>query len=114
MPIVVAEVAFPPLGLITFAALMPEHWSFDLIDLNVERPVDEELRARIAEADAVFVSAMSIQKRSLVDLLSGPARDLGTPWVLGGPYPSSYRSHILEPKTPSDEVLHRGLDVLVW
>ncbi|HET9003659.1 MAG TPA: DUF4070 domain-containing protein, partial [Gemmatimonadaceae bacterium] len=26
----------------------------------------------------------------------------------------SYRGHILEPGTPSDEVLHRGLDVLVW
>jgi radical SAM superfamily enzyme YgiQ (UPF0313 family) len=114
MPMVGAKAAFPPLGLITFAALMPEHWSFDLIDLNVERPNDEELRARIADADAVFVSAMSIQKRSLVDLLSGPARGLETPWVLGGPYPSSYRSHILEPTTPSDEVLHRGLDVLVW
>ena len=114
MPMVGAKAAFPPLGLLTFAALMPEHWSFDLIDLNVERPVDEELRARIADADAVFVSAMSIQKRSLVDLLSGPARGLDTPWVLGGPYPSSYRSHILEPRTPSDEILHRGLDVLVW
>jgi radical SAM superfamily enzyme YgiQ (UPF0313 family) len=114
MPMVGAKAAFPPLGLLTFAALMPEHWSFDLIDLNVERPADEDLRARIANADAVFVSAMSIQKRSLVDLLSGPARDLDTPWVLGGPYPSSYRDHILEPRTPSDEVLHRGLDVLVW
>jgi radical SAM superfamily enzyme YgiQ (UPF0313 family) len=114
MPMVGAKAAFPPLGLLTFAALMPEHWSFDLIDLNVDRPADEELRARIADADAVFVSAMSIQKRSLVDVLSGPARGLDTPWVLGGPYPSSYRSHILEPRTPSDEVLYRGLDMLVW
>ena len=108
------ESAFPPLGLITFAALMPPEWSFELIDLNVERPPDDELRARIATADAVFVSAMSVQKRSLVELLSGPARGLDTPWVLGGPYPSSYRDHILHPRTPSDEILHRGLDVLVW
>jgi radical SAM superfamily enzyme YgiQ (UPF0313 family) len=114
MPMVGAKAAFPPLGLLTFAALMPEDWSFDLVDLNVEQPSDEELRARIADADAVFVSAMSIQKRSLVDLLSGPARGLDTTWVLGGPYPSSYRNQILEPTTPSDEILRRGLDLLVW
>jgi radical SAM superfamily enzyme YgiQ (UPF0313 family) len=34
--------------------------------------------------------------------------------VLGGPYPSSFRNEILDPRTPSDEVLHRGLDLLVW
>ena len=114
MPMVGAKAAFPPLGLLTFAALMPPEWSFELIDLNVERPSDEDLRAVIAASDAVFVSAMSVQKPSLVALLSGPARGLDTPWVLGGPYPSSYRSHILEARTPSDTVLRRGLDVLVW
>ena len=114
MPMVGKKAAFPPLGLITFAALMPDNWSYDLIDLNVERPSDDELRARFAAADAVFVSAMSVQKPSLIELLQGPARGIDTPWVLGGPYPSSYRDHILDPRTPSDEVLHRGLDILVW
>ena len=114
MPMVGAKAAFPPLGLLTFAALLPEHWELELLDLNVDRPSDDELRLRIAAADAVFVSAMSVQKRSLVRLLDGPARGLDTPWVLGGPYPSSYRTKILEPRTPSDEILHRGLDVLVW
>lgn len=114
MPMVGAKAAFPPLGLLTFASLMPEHWSFELLDLNIEKPSDQELRARFAAVDAVFVSAMSVQKRSLVDLLDGPARGLDTPWVLGGPYPSSFRGHILEPKTESDQVLYRGLDMLVW
>ena len=114
MRMVGAKAAFPPLGLLTFAGLMPSHWTFDLLDLNVERPSDEDLRARIAAADAVFVSAMSVQKRSLVQLLSGPARGLDTPWVLGGPYPSSYRDHILHPATESDAILHQGLDGLVW
>jgi radical SAM superfamily enzyme YgiQ (UPF0313 family) len=114
MPMVGARAAFPPLGLLTFAALMPEHWSFELIDLNVRRPPDAELRARIAAADAVFVSAMSVQKRSLLDVLDGAGRGLETPWVLGGPYASSFRDEILDPRTPSDEVLHRGLDLLVW
>ncbi len=114
MPMVGKKAAFPPLGLITFASLMPDNWSFDMIDLNVERPPDEEIRARIDAADAVFVSAMSVQKPSLVEILEGPGRGSTTPWVLGGPFPSSYRDHILDPQTPSDEVLHRGLDVLVW
>src|SRR6185503_19423500 len=84
MPMVGTKAPFPPLGLLTFAALMPADWSFELLDLNVEHPGDEELRERIAGADAVFVSAMSVQKRSLVDLLAGPARGIDTPWVLGG------------------------------
>ena len=114
MPMVGAKAAFPPLGLLTFAALMPPEWTFELIDLNVHRLSDEELRERIAGVDAVFVSAMSVQKPSLVSVISGPSRGLDTPWVLGGPYPSSYRTQILEARTPSDEMLRRGLDVLVW
>src|SRR5688572_30367435 len=68
MPMVGAKAAFPPLGLLTFAALMPDEWSFELLDLNVDRPSDVALRRRIASADAVFVSAMSVQKRSLVEV----------------------------------------------
>ncbi len=114
MRMVGAKSAFPPLGLLTFAAAMPAHWSFELLDLNVVHPPDADLRARIDAVDAVFVSAMSVQKRSLVALLDGPARGLDTPWVLGGPYPSSFRDHILHPQTQSDATLHRGLDLLVW
>ena len=114
MPMVGRKAAFPPLGLITFAAMMPDNWSFELIDLNVERMPDGELRERIDAADAVFTSAMSVQKPSLVALMDGPSKGLETPWVIGGPYPSSFRDYLLEPRTPSDEILHRGLDVLVW
>src|SRR5689334_360264 len=114
MPMVGAKAAFPPLGLLTFAALMPADWSFELIDLNVERLPNDVLRARIAAVDAVFVSAMSVQKPSLVSVIAEAAAGLSTPWVLGGPFPSSYRDHILDARTPSDEILHRGLDVLAW
>jgi radical SAM superfamily enzyme YgiQ (UPF0313 family) len=114
MPMVGAKAAFPPLGLLTFAALMPPEWSFDLLDLNVEKPSTDVLRARIAAADAVFVSAMSVQKPSLVAVIADAAQGLDTPWVLGGPYPSSFRDHILTAPTASDETLRRGLDVLVW
>src|SRR3970282_1162584 len=36
------------------------------------------------------------------------------PFVLGGPFASSYRDQILDPQTGSDRILHEGLDVLVW
>ena len=49
MPMVGAKAAFPPLGLLTFAALMPAHWEFELVDLNVDHPSDDGLHARIAE-----------------------------------------------------------------
>ncbi len=108
------KAAFPPLGLLTFAADMPDYWDFKLLDLNVGTHSKGALRKEIAEADAVFVGAMSIQKRSLVDLLSGPAKGLDTPWVLGGPLASTYRSQILNPGAESDKILHDGLDLLVW
>ncbi|MEJ2153692.1 MAG: hypothetical protein P8Y29_12330, partial [Gemmatimonadota bacterium] len=76
MPMVGRKAAFPPLGLITFAAMMPDNWSFELIDLNVERMPDGELRERIDAADAVFTSAMSVQKPSLVELVDGPSKGL--------------------------------------
>jgi radical SAM superfamily enzyme YgiQ (UPF0313 family) len=106
--------AFPPLGLLTFAALMPDDWEFELIDLNVRRPSAADLRRKIQEADAVFASAMNIQRPSLAALLAGPGKRTDTPWVLGGPMASTYRDTILNPQTPTDHVLHDGLDYLVW
>jgi radical SAM superfamily enzyme YgiQ (UPF0313 family) len=108
------KTTFPPLGLLTFAAEAPAHWDFTLLDLNVDQPADGDLRRAIKEADTVFVSAMSIQKRSLVNILGGPALGTETPFVLGGPFPSSYRDQILNPANDSDRVLYEGLDLLVW
>ena len=109
------KTAFAPLGLLTFAALMPQdEWEFELIDLDVVSPGAKKLRRKIQEADAVFASAMNIQRDSLVELLDGPARGTDTPCVLGGPMASTYRDTILYPKTDSDRILHQGLDHLVW
>lgn len=108
------KAAFPPLGLLTFAGYLPDNWDLELIDLNVTSPSDRVLRRKIAAADAAFVTAMSIQKRSLVELLRRPAQGLDTPFVLGGPFASSYRDQILDPQSGSDRTLHEGLDVLVW
>lgn len=107
--------AFPPLGLLTFAGYLPEdEWDLELVDLNVTAPSAGKLRAKMAAVDVVFLTAMSIQKRSLVEILRGPAAGLDVPFVLGGPFASSYRDQILDPQSESDRVLHDGLDLLVW
>lgn len=106
---------FPPVGLLTFAALMPQdEWEFELIDLNVERLSSQKLRKKIQDSDAVFTGAMNVQRDSLVDLLKGPAHGTDTPWVLGGPLASTYRDSIMNPRNEMDEVLHQGFDYLVW
>ena len=106
---------FPPVGLLTFAALMPQdEWEFELVDLNVERLSSQKLRKKIQDSDAVFTGAMNVQRDSLVDLLKGPAHGTDTPWVLGGPLASTYRDSIMNPRNEMDEVLHRGVDYLVW
>ena len=53
--------AFPPLGLLTVSAMLPEPWERRLIDMNV-RPLKD---SDIEWADLVFCSAMIVQKDSL-------------------------------------------------
>jgi radical SAM superfamily enzyme YgiQ (UPF0313 family) len=78
---------FPPLGLPTVAAMMPDNCNCRLIDMNVQRLTDSDLQW----ADAVFVSAMIVQKESMEDIIRR-ARKMHVPIVAGGPYPStSYR-----------------------
>ncbi|HEX6559270.1 MAG TPA: radical SAM protein [Longimicrobiales bacterium] len=107
------KAAFPPLGMITFAAYLPRDWQLELIDLNTTTPSDATLREQLRAADVAFVSAMSIQKRSLLHVLS-LADGLDTPIVLGGPFASSYRDQIRDPHCESDQRLHDGLDAVVW
>jgi radical SAM superfamily enzyme YgiQ (UPF0313 family) len=70
----------PPLGLLTIAAMLPDDWSLKLIDMNVHKLKD----AHIAWADFVFISGMTIQKDSSLDVISR-CNDLGTRVVCGGP-----------------------------
>src|SRR5437660_1746661 len=73
--------AFPPLGLLTVSALLPDSWERKLVDLNVRR-----LKASdIDWADMIFATAMLVQKDSLREVVKR-GKSKGNRIVLGGPY----------------------------
>lgn len=74
------KASFPPLGLLTVAAMLPEEWEKKLVDLNVQPLADREL----AWADYVFISAMTVQKDSVRELIER-CRKIGARVVAGGP-----------------------------
>ncbi len=72
--------AFPPLGLLTVAALLPDSWNTRLADLNAG-----PLRKRdLAWADCVFVSGMIVQKPSARTVVRR-CKEAGLLVVAGGP-----------------------------
>jgi len=74
------KAANPPLGLLTIASMLPSSWNKMVIDLNVTPLKD----AAIRWADYVFISAMSIQLDSVMEVTSR-CQHLGTKIVAGGP-----------------------------
>lgn len=74
------KAAYPPLGLLTVAAMLPASWEKRLVDMNVQRLEDRDL----LWADYVFLSAMSVQKESVQEVL-GRCGELGVRVVAGGP-----------------------------
>ena len=72
--------SFPPLGLLTVASMLPREWDKRLIDMNVARLSDADIRW----ADFVFLSAMVVQQESARDVVDR-CRRLGTKVVAGGP-----------------------------
>lgn len=74
------KAAHPPLGLITVAAMLPSQWEKKLIDLNVNKLRDQDLK----EVDYVLISAMSVQKRSVDEIITR-CRRLGKKVIAGGP-----------------------------
>ena len=70
----------PPLGLLTVAAMLPKNWEKKLVDMNVTTLKDKDL----VWADYVFISAMSIQRASVQELLIRCKRK-GVKTVAGGP-----------------------------
>lgn len=75
------KAAFPPLGLLTIAAMLPASWERRLVDLNV-RPLKT---TDIEWADIVFASAMIVQKDSLQRVVQA-CKARGKRVVVGGPY----------------------------
>jgi radical SAM superfamily enzyme YgiQ (UPF0313 family) len=71
---------FPPLGLLTIAAMLPRDWQIKLVDLNVERLKDSDLRW----ADYVMLSAMIVHKESVNEIVAR-CNSLHKPIIAGGP-----------------------------
>jgi len=90
LPFIAKKAAFPPLGLLTVASLLPQEWEKKVVDLNVEKLKEQD----ILWADLVFISAMAIQKGS-VDELIGIVKKLGKKIVAGGPLFTSEHEEFL-------------------
>jgi radical SAM superfamily enzyme YgiQ (UPF0313 family) len=72
--------AFPPLGLLTIASMLPREWSQRLVDTNVRRLTKKDL----AWADCAFISAMVVQRESARRLIAR-CKEAGLRVVAGGP-----------------------------
>ena len=73
------KASFPPLGLMTVAAMLPGPWDKRLVDMNVRPLADSDLQW----ADFVFISAMTIQRQS-AQVIIDRCRRLGVKTVAGG------------------------------
>jgi radical SAM superfamily enzyme YgiQ (UPF0313 family) len=82
--IVGAKYPAAPLGLLTVAALLPQTWTFRLIDENVD-PVGDE---HILWADIVLTGGMLPQQKSMLEFIRR-VHQLKRIIVVGGPDPTS-------------------------
>jgi len=72
--------ASPPLGLLTVAGMLPGEWGKRLVDLNIRRLEEKDL----AWADYAFVSGMTVQRESALNLIAR-CKEAGVKVVAGGP-----------------------------
>ncbi|MEZ6137341.1 MAG: radical SAM protein [Pirellulaceae bacterium] len=79
-----AKATAPPLGLLTVAAILPNHWTFELVDLNV-RPITEQ---QWDAADLVCTGGMLPQQAGVLQIIE-EAMQRGKYVVVGGPDPTS-------------------------
>ncbi len=74
------KAAYPPLGLLTVAAMLPPEFSKRLVDVNVARLADDDLKW----ADLVFIGGMAVQRDSAIDIIDR-CKAAGLQIVAGGP-----------------------------
>ncbi|MFC1998504.1 B12-binding domain-containing radical SAM protein [Chloroflexota bacterium] len=74
------KAAFPPLGPLTVASMLPETWQKKLVDMNTAHLWDKEIKW----ADYVFISAMVVQQNSVKKVIKR-CNKLGAKVVCGGP-----------------------------
>jgi len=74
------KASLPPLGLLTVASMLPGEWEKKLVDMNVIRLTDEDINW----ADYVFISAMTVQRDSVKEVIDR-CKKMGTRLVAGGP-----------------------------
>jgi radical SAM superfamily enzyme YgiQ (UPF0313 family) len=74
------KAAYPPLGLLTVAAMLPDEFHRRLVDVNVDCLTDDDL----AWADLAFVGAMAVQRDSAKQIISR-CKATGLKVIAGGP-----------------------------
>ena len=74
------KAAFPPLGLLTVAAMLPEQFQKRLVDVNVDRLTDDDL----SWADMAFIGGMAVQRSSAKQII-GRCKQIGLKVIAGGP-----------------------------
>ena len=83
------KATFPPLGLLTIAAMFPPSYALRVVDINVSALDDADLEW----ADLVFTSSMITQHPSLCAVVERCNR-AGVPVVAGGPHPTTFHDDI--------------------
>ncbi|MGH9404691.1 MAG: B12-binding domain-containing radical SAM protein [Terriglobia bacterium] len=84
LPIEGKKSAYPPLGLLTVASMLPKDWKKKLIDTNVHKLSDSDLKW----ADTAMISGMIVHRQEVLDILRR-CRARGLRTVVGGPIANS-------------------------
>jgi radical SAM superfamily enzyme YgiQ (UPF0313 family) len=74
------KAAYPPLGLLTVAAMLPDEFHRRLVDVNVDSLTDDDL----SWADLAFIGAMAVQRDSAKQIIARCKAE-GLKVIAGGP-----------------------------
>jgi radical SAM superfamily enzyme YgiQ (UPF0313 family) len=84
LPFIGKKAVMPPLGLLTIAAMIPDHYDLRLIDMNVSSFTAKDLQG----IDLVLISSMIVQRDSFQKAVA-LCNKKNIPVAAGGPYPTS-------------------------